>query len=267
MPELSTRAGRVSYEERGEGAPVVLLHAALHDRADFATIVGPLSRKYRTIALDWPGHGASELRPDVVADGPLFAQVLADVVGQLTLPPAVFIGNSVGGYAAAKLAVDHPEQVAGLVLVNSAGFTRHTPVTRAFCRLLGVPAVNRVLMPRLVPGYMKPVNAHDRAISDRVTARARTRGGARLDAGLWRSFTAPAYDLRGQAGSVTAPTLLVWGSRDTILPAKAGRQTHAALPQSRLTTFDTGHVVFASDPDRFLAVTEPFLAGATAKSR
>jgi pimeloyl-ACP methyl ester carboxylesterase len=256
----------VSYEERGTGAPIVMLHAALHDHADFDVIVSPLSQRYRTIALDWPGHGASDPIPGgLTGGGSLYADVLTDVVRELALPPAVFIGNSVGGYAAAKLAIDHPEQVAGLVLVNSGGFIRHTPLSRAFCRLLAVPTINQRLMPRLVPRYMKPVNDHDRAVTDRVAARARTTDGARLDASIWRSFTDVGYDLRSQAERITAPVLLIWGARDIILPAKAGRDSHAALPLSRLETLDTGHVVFASDADGFLAITEPFLVQATAR--
>ncbi|MET8995920.1 alpha/beta hydrolase [Amycolatopsis sp. NPDC004169] len=262
MPEVRTRFGRVVYEERGDGPPVVLLHAALHDHTDFAAISGELARRYRTIALDWPGHGASDPAPEEVS-APLFAEVLADFVAELALPPAVFLGNSVGGYAAARLALDHPERTSGLVLVNSGGFTRHTPATRAFCRLLGIPVINRRVMPKLVSAYMKPRSDFDRAVTARVAARARTREGARLDAGLWSSFATPAHDLRDRAALIAAPVLLVWGDRDIVLPAKAGLDTHAALPASHLITLPTGHAPFASDPKGFLAAVEPFLAHAS----
>lgn len=62
MAFVQSTAGRVSYQERGSGPPVVLLHATLHDLTDFDAITGPLAaRGYRTVAVDWPGHGQSAI--------------------------------------------------------------------------------------------------------------------------------------------------------------------------------------------------------------
>jgi pimeloyl-ACP methyl ester carboxylesterase len=261
MPYVATRAGRVFYEDRGAGRPVVMLHANLHDHRDFDAVAERLSSERRTIAIDWPSHGESDpVAPGQSLGGPLFAEALAEVLAEVAPEPAVLIGNSVGGYAAARLALDHPELVAGLVLVNSAGFIRPTPVTRLFCRVLGSPAVARRVLPRMVPRYMRPRNDADRAIAERVAARARTADGAQVAAAVWRSFNDPAYDLRSRAAAIRVPTLLVWGTRDVVLPAKAGRQTHAALPGADLETLPVGHVVFASDPEGFLALVEPFIA-------
>ena len=60
MTTIQTRAGRVAYRESGSGPTVLLLHATLHDRHDFDPIVETLARRYRTIAVDWPGHGDSD---------------------------------------------------------------------------------------------------------------------------------------------------------------------------------------------------------------
>jgi pimeloyl-ACP methyl ester carboxylesterase len=208
MPFVSTRAGRLFYEQRGSGAPVVMLHAALHDHRDFDLVAGQLAGRYRTIAVDWPGHGRSDpVGEGRGADAFLFAGVLADLVGRLGLGPAVLVGNSVGGFAAARLALDHPDWVAGLVLVNTAGFTRQTVASRASCRVLGSPRIARRLLPRLVAGYMKPRGDHDRAIAGRVQARAGTAEGARVAAGLWRSFAAPAFALRADGPRLAAPVL------------------------------------------------------------
>ena len=264
MPFAVTSAGRVFYEQRGSsGLPVVLLHATLHDHRDFDLVVGPLAERYRTIAVDWPGHGQSDPEGQAV-DAFLLAKVLAELVESLDLPPAVLIGNSVGGFAAARLAVDQPHRVAGLVLVNTAGFTVPTAESHLAIRLLGSPRVSRLLLPRLVPGYMKAQNSHDRAIAKSVQARARTVDGARVAASLWRSFGARGFDLRADGYRLGPPTLLVWGARDIILPLKAGRQTHAAIPGSQFHALDTGHVVFASDPDGFLDLAMPFIASACA---
>jgi pimeloyl-ACP methyl ester carboxylesterase len=254
----------VFYEQRGSGVPVVLLHATLHDHRDFDLVADRLAARYRTIAVDWPGHGRSDpVAAGRAADAFLFAEVLADLVDRLGLAPAVLVGNSVGGYAAARLALDQPDQVVGLVLVNTAGFTRQTAASRLAPRVLGIRQASRWIFPRLVQSYMRPQNDHDRAIAGRVRERARTTEGARVAAGLWRSFAAPAFDLRADGHRLAPPALLVWGAQDTILPLAAARQTHAAIPGSQLRTLDTGHVVFASDPGGFLEIAEPFIESAT----
>lgn len=259
MPTIQTRAGRVAYHEAGDGPTVLLLHATLHSRHDFDPIVDALARRYRTIAVDWPGHGDSDPIPAAVEpSAPLLADVLEDVVDGLGITRAVLIGNSVGGFAAARLAINHPDTVAGLVLVNNGGFLPMNPLLRLFCRVLGTPAVQRIAAPTHIRGYMKAKTANDRAIVARAIAAARTDEGVRVVTGLWRSFATPGHDLRGRAAELTAPTLIVWGKQD-IAPLRAGRATHEAIAGSRFEVFDTGHVAFSSDPDGFLAVAEPFL--------
>ena len=260
MTTIQTRTGRVTYRESGSGPTVLLLHATLHDRHDFDPIVETLARRYRTIAVDWPGHGDSDPVDATMEPGaPLFADVLEDVVDGLGLSRAVLIGNSVGGFAAARLAITRPESVAGLVLVNTGGFVPLNPMTRTFCRVMGTPAVFRRTAPLFVRGYMKARTDSDREISERAIATAKTAEGTRTGAALWRSFATPEHDLRSRAAGLTAPTLIVWGKKDIAIPLRAGLATHEAIRGSRLEILDTGHVVFSSDPDGFLAIGEPFL--------
>lgn len=260
MATVQTRAGGVAYIESGSGPTVLLLHASLHDCHDFDPIVGTLARRYHTIAVDWPGHGDSDpVDAAIEPSAPLFADVLEDVVDGLSLSRAVLIGNSVGGFAAARLAINRPESVAGLVLVNSGGFVPSNFITRSMCALLGRPAVFRRIAAPFVRGYMQARTDNDREIAARAIAAAKTAEGLRVATGLWRSFATPGHDLRDRAGALSAPTLLVWGKKDIVLPLHAGRATHASIPGSRLETLDTGHVAFSSDPGGFLAVAEPFL--------
>ncbi|WP_405487081.1 alpha/beta fold hydrolase [Nocardia sp. NBC_00511] len=254
---ISTRAGRVSYRDTGSGRPILLLHANLHDSHDFDTVIGPLAERHRVIAVDWPGHGGSDTPAEVTA--PLLADTLDDIVDGLDLEPAVLIGNSVGGFAAARLAITRPERVAGLILINTGGFAPLNPFTRTYFRIMGTPAVARRALPRLVNGYMKPKNADDRAIADRTAARARTPEGTAVGASLWRSFARPAAALGSRAAELTVPTLIVWGTQDIVSPLSYGRRVHQQLPHAEFHTLPTGHVVFASAPDEFLALALPFV--------
>jgi pimeloyl-ACP methyl ester carboxylesterase len=264
MATLTTRTGEVAYFQTGAGRPVVLLHATLHDRHDFDPIIEALARRRRVVAVDWPGHGESQSADGVT--GPLLADVLDDIVDALNLEDIVLIGNSVGGSAAARLAITRPELVTGLVLVNTGGFVPNTPLTAAFCRLMGTEAVTRRVMPRFVRAYMKAQTPSDESIVARAVARARTDDGVRTAASLWRSFATPEYDLRDRAHRITAPTLIIWGDRDPTLSPRIGRATQQAIPGSALHVLHTGHVVFSSDPTGFMRVVEPFLEGVDAQA-
>jgi pimeloyl-ACP methyl ester carboxylesterase len=260
MAFIQTRSGRVAYREIGSGPTVLLLHANLHDGRDFDPVMQTLARDYRTIAVDWPGHGDSDpVEPGVEPSAPLFADVLEDLVDGLGLSRVVVIGNSVGGFAAARLAINRPETVAGLILVNSGGFVPLNLLTRMFCRLMGTPAWFRATAPLFVRGYMKAKTESDAAIVARAIAKAKTVDGVRTGAALWRSFATPGHDLRSRAAELSVPTLITWGKKDIAIPLRAGHATHDAIADSRLEIFDTGHVVFSSDPDGFLAVVQPFL--------
>jgi pimeloyl-ACP methyl ester carboxylesterase len=145
------------------------------------------------------------------------------------------------------------------VLVDTGGFLG-SPITNAYCRFLGTPAVTRALLPRFVHSYIQAHGSDDRAVLDRVTARARTDEGVALAAALWRSFAAREANLRSDARQIAAPTLIVWGSKDTAIPLRFGRATQLAIPGSRFEVLDTGHLPFSSRPQEFLGVLEPFLA-------
>jgi pimeloyl-ACP methyl ester carboxylesterase len=118
------------------------------------------------------------------------------------------------------------------------------------------------VLPRSIRSYMKASSDNDNAVQERALKRANTPEGVMLTASLWRSFAAPEYDLRPHADRITAPCLVIWGSRDTAIPMRLGRSTAAAIPGARLEVLPTGHIPFSSDPAGFLAVAAPFLAAA-----
>lgn len=260
MQTLRTTAGELAYTDAGSGPAVVLLHANLHDHHDFDPIIPTLEAKYRVIAVDWPGHGAAAPNTSVTAVG--FADALTELTTALNLKQAVYLGNSVGAFAAARLALDHPDRVAGLILVNGGGLVPRSPLTRAFYRVYGSTLFARHLLPRSIRDYMQPMSPHDEAVIDRVTRTARTEVGRATYSSLWRSFAAPGYDLTPRASEITAPTLIVWGSLDPIARLRYGRQAHHRIPGSTFRTLPTGHLPFSSAPTDFLDIVLPFIEAA-----
>lgn len=262
MKTIKARTGVIAYEETGKGAPLVLLHANPGDHRDYDGITPVLARRYRTIAVDWPGYGESEApAPPSSATAMLMADVLEDIVNALRLGPAIFIGNSVGGYAAARLAIRHPGLVRALVLVDTGGFTELNLKTQIFCRFKGREFVTRLIAGVFAKWYLKRRNSLVEQILTRTDAGRSVPSRVAVDAGVWRSFLHPDHDLRERASRITAPTLLVWGRHDPVLPVRTDGQTAArSIPGARLSVLDTGHESFAEDPAAFLAVVEPFLA-------
>jgi pimeloyl-ACP methyl ester carboxylesterase len=261
MPTLHTSRGTVSYSDDGSGPPIVLLHAALHDRTDFAPVTSALGSGRRVVALDWPGHGDSPL-PDKPLRAVEFGDLLVEFADRLDLTNAVIVGNSVGGYAACRLALERPERVAAVVLINTGGFTPHGVSTRLFCAVMGRPGIVKVVFPAFVRAYMRAKGPTDKAVVDRVVARAKTDEGARTAAALWDSFTDPGHDLRARAGQINAPVLITWGAKDVTAPLRWGKAVQAAIPGSRFQTLPTGHVVFSSEPTAWLEVVLPFVEAA-----
>jgi len=268
MPFVSTRFGEVFYESQGEGVPVILLHATLHDHHDFDTVATQLAKKYHIIAVDWPWHGKSKgLATTEKLSAMAIADVLEDIVPALKLPPAFFIGNSVGGFAAARLAITHPEYVRGLVLVNNGGFLHLALLGRIICRIFGTPFLARFLMPLWIPQYMVSQTPEDKAIEQRTQERARTQSGAAVVAAIWRSFPDPGHDLRSQGSQIIAPTLITWGSKDIAFGSEAKYTVQKCIPGSQLKVLEAGHVVFSSKPDEFLAAVGPFFQSVLESSK
>lgn len=263
MALLDTTTGPIAYDARGDGNPVILLSSGAHDRHDFDDLRDLLPPRFRSIAADWPAHGESS-----PGEGPAtamrFADIAEETVERLAPEGAVVVGNSVGGFAAGRLAIRRPELVRGLVLVDSGGFLGRGPQIRAFCALMARPRFLRAIYPWFANRYMRPSSEADRRARDTGIATTRQDPGLQAVSELWGSFALPEHDLRAGAASITAPTLVAWGKRDPVIPLKVGRKVAATIPGAQLEVFDTGHSPQVSDPQGFAATLVPFADAAFA---
>lgn len=265
MPTVHLPTGTVHYLEHGNGVPLVLLHANPGDSRDFEAVIPALARQYRVIALDWPGYGQSDLprRPESVSVM-FYYKVLREFLAALSLPAAYFVGNSVGGNLAARLASESGERVRGLVLVAPGGFTPHNFLTRAFCRLQGS---RFSLPPRRFAGlYLRQRTSTTEAMLERAATQQSTPERVALSRALWRSFGRPENDLRQVAQRIRVPTLLMFGEQDpTISPRRDGKVAAQCIPEARTISLPCGHAPFAEVPELFLAQTQAFLASSHAR--
>lgn len=253
MPMLETPHGAIAYDETGSGEDtLVLLASGAHDRHDFDELRALLPSHLRTIALDWPGHGESPAGT-VPASAMHLADVAEHAVELLAPAGAIVLGNSVGGFSATRMAIRRPELVKGLVIVDGGGFAGRPPHVRAFCALMARPRFLRAIYPSFSGRYMRSRTDADRRARDCGVATTRADPGLRAVSELWRSFASPEHDLREGAPSITAPTLVIWGQHDPVIPLKVGRRAAASIPGARLVVFDSGHVPHTTEPQRFAA--------------
>ena len=260
MPSVSLSTGSVHYFEHGQGVPLVLLHANPGDSQDFEAVIPALSKNYRVLALDWPGYGQSALPQQPESVGVLFFyQCLREFLAAVALPPAFFIGNSLGGNAAARLASESPALVRGLVLVAPGGFTIPNFISRSFCKLQGS---RFSLSPyRFASLYLKLRTATTQAMLERASTTQAAAPQMTLNRAIWRNFATSDNDLRSVAQGIKAPMLLLFGKHDPVIPAnKDGKVAAAIIPRAKLVALSCGHASFAEVPELFLAEVQPFLA-------
>jgi pimeloyl-ACP methyl ester carboxylesterase len=260
MPFVYLSTGSLYYLEQGQGFPVVLLHANPGNSQDFEAIIPVLAQNYRVLAIDWPGYGLSTIPPHPeTASVWLYDQVLREFLTALALPSAYFIANSIGGNVAARLAIESPEQVRGLVLVAPGGFTSYNPFTRAFCWLQG----SRFSLPPLLFAkmYLRHRTPTVQAMLQRASTIQTQAERIALNRAMWRSFSKPESDLRQIAQAIKAPTLLIFGKYDPVISAdKDGRVAAQCILTAQQVVLPCGHVSFAEMPEAFLEVVRPFLS-------
>jgi pimeloyl-ACP methyl ester carboxylesterase len=262
----------VCYRDVGEGPVLLLLHGIAGSSRAWREVMPALADEYRLIAPDLLGHGESA-KP--VGDYSLgaYASGMRDFLGVLGVERATLVGQSFGGGVAMQLAYQHPEVCERLVLVDSGGLGREvSPLLRA----VTLPLAEYVL-PVVFPSFVK-----ERGDSvSRFLQRHGIRSGRAAEMWLaYRSLTESdnrkafvrtmrsVIDPGGQTVSAldrlylaaAVPTLVVWGSADTIIPVEHAHAAHEAIPGSRLEIIEgVGHFPHVEAPERFVEVLRDFI--------
>jgi pimeloyl-ACP methyl ester carboxylesterase len=265
MTSVNLSTGSVHYTEHGQGTPLVLLHANPGDSQDLHEAVIPaLAQQYRVLALDWPGYGQSTLPKEPESVGVLFYyHVLREFLTALSLPPAYFIGNSLGGNTAARLAIENPKLVRALVLVAPGGFTSPNFITRSFCAFQGS---RFSLSPyRFASLCLKRRTVTTQTMLVRASTTQATPALMKLNRAVWRNFATSDNDLRSIAQGIKAPTLLLFGKHDPVISANSdGMIASAIIPNAKFVVLPCGHASFAEVPELFLENVQPFLSAINA---
>lgn len=219
------------YEEQGAGEPLILLHGNGGDCSYFSGQMDAFARRFRTIALDTRGHGASPRgeKPFTISQ---FADDLADFMDEREIARAHLLGFSDGGNIALVYALEHPNRVHGLI-VNGAN---------------------------LFPSGMK---AHVRIpieVEHRIACLVSPFSAlAKHHAELLELMTDDPDLTPEELEGIQAPTLVIAGTRDMIKDSHT-RLIAQSIPNSELVILEGNHFVAAQNPDAFNAAVARFLA-------
>jgi pimeloyl-ACP methyl ester carboxylesterase len=239
----------VTYAERGDGAPVLLLHggAGAQSVLGFAGLLAS-EGSARVITPVHPGFDGTP-RPGGLHDMPGLARLYVALLDELDLTGVTVIGNSIGGWLAAEIAVAGSPRVGRVILVDAAGLqVPEHPAADFFSLTLDQVFDLSYRHPeRFRPDLSKLTDA-ERAVRAANGAALSTYGGAMSDP-----------DLAGRLSGISVPVLVVWGAADRMIPVEHGQAYAAAIPgaQFRVIT-EAGHLPQLETPGELLALVRDF---------
>ena len=230
---------KIAYETTGTGAPLLLVHGLSGSGRWWRNNLVALSEVYTCHVLELVGYGANRaFRPLRLPDAA--EAIAAFIATELPEGRAHVIGHSMGGQIASYLAAKHPERVDKLVLAAASGLVRSDLVRMA----LRLP----------IAGHYSPLDFLPTLAVDALRA-----GPLNL---FLSTLDVLGSDTTETLKQITAPTLLVFGDRDNLVPPASGKAMNALIHGSRLEMIEgAGHVLMWDHPKTFNKLVLAFLRG------
>jgi 4,5:9,10-diseco-3-hydroxy-5,9,17-trioxoandrosta-1(10),2-diene-4-oate hydrolase len=271
---------RVRYWVEGEGPAVLLVHGLACSAEFWQYNVAPLAAEaeYRVHALDLPGFGLSDkqLQNFSLEYAASFLRRFMDALG---IERAILAGNSMGGVLCAQLAMESPQRLDGLILVGSAGFGKEL---NPFLRLWSLTLVGDLLFrgyqmafPALKVWVFCDASSIQEDWLEGAAAMLRMPGVRENTLRVART----GLNLRGQReelfrglhsglGSVSVPTLIVWGDHDAAVPVSHAYAAQELIPHAELRIMEgCGHTPQVERPEEFNELVLEFLDSVSATER
>jgi pimeloyl-ACP methyl ester carboxylesterase len=250
---VTLKGDRIRYVDTGAGPAVVLIHGLAASIYSWRHTIMPLAHEgYRVIAFDNRGFGYSE-GPATGFSNAAYVDLLFELLDSLQVWEAVLVGHSMGGSIAAEAALARPDRVRGLVLVDAAGLGVRWPFMLRVARWPLVGALFNGFRGRGATAgilrmlYADPSRVTDQDV-DQYYAPLAQPGAGRALRGVLREFR---FDLlRGRIDSIAAPTLVMWGSADRLIPPSVGQVVVSELPRGAFVLVpDAGHALPEEAPE------------------
>jgi pimeloyl-ACP methyl ester carboxylesterase len=263
---------RLAVTDRGKGRPILLLHGFATSSFTWQAVEPELARRYRVIAVDLRGFGASDKPIDDHYSVFDQADAIQAFIEQENLKDLTIVGHSFGGGVTLALALKSAEQkssrIRNIVLIDSIAYKQPIPI---FFKLLKIPMLGEVGM-TLVPPAVQAEQGLRLAYYDRdkITKRAIAEYASNLYSSEAKhaltktveQIIPPNIDeISGRYSAIKLPALVMWCKDDKVVPAIFGRRLKADLPSAELIVFsDCGHMPQEEKPEDTARAIEGFLA-------
>ena len=251
---------------RGNGTPIMLIHGSFSSLHTWQDWENQLSKSYRTISMDLPGHGLTG--PSVANKYTMddYADLLFALADTLKLDSFYIAGNSMGGGVCWKMAIQQPSRIRGMILIDAVGAKRFSSDEKPFIfKMLENKAMAK-LFTRFTPRFffrmnMEQVFYDENKITPELTMRyyhLMRREGNR-EATIKR-LSQTGKDNGAEISGINCPTLILWGKQDRWIPVSTGEELHAMIKNSELVVFENaGHVPMEEIPELSLQPVLQFL--------
>jgi pimeloyl-ACP methyl ester carboxylesterase len=248
---------KIAWEERGDGAPLLLIQGLGYGRWSWAPVVPALAERYRVLWFDNRGIGDSD-KPE----GPYTARLMADdarqVLDEAGVGRAHVLGASLGGMIAQEVAAGSPERVDKLVLCcTTPGGAATVPMPEVTVRLFAEAATlgPEVALRRFVENALA-ADASAELIQELFDLRVANPP----DPAGWQSQAAAGLTFEGVDGAITAPTLIVTGTEDNVVDPHNSDVLAERIAGAEVQRIDrTGHLFFWEQPGAFVKIVSEFL--------
>ncbi len=263
-----TEVNYVDIGEQGRDRPMVFVHGLAGQWQNWLENIPRFAQSRRVVALDLPGFGMSEMPSEkITIEG--YGEVVGELCDQLDLNPAVLIGNSMGGFVAADLAVRRSDSVERLLLLSAAGVSQMDVAKRPI--LAGTKALGLfihesiaqhkwlVRRPALRHAALLIVARHPSRISADMAYEGLLKGAG--TAGFETALRACLeYDSRERLPQIGCPVLVVWGEKDAIIPVEDADTFVEMIEGARkIVMEDTGHIPMVERACTFNDTLQEFL--------
>ena len=267
----------VHYRDEGprdDPRPLLLLHGSAASLHTWEGWTAALRGERRVIRLDLPGFGLTGPFADGAASLARTLRVIEALLDTLGASQVVVAGNSLGGLYAWQLAVRSPARVTGIVLVDPAGYPSQATSVPVGFRVAALPGMRYVasqVLPRsVIESSVKNVYGDPSKVTpelvDRYYELTLREGNRRAFTQRPRTGSGSTANRGGgldtlQIATIRAPTLILWGDLDRLIPPSNAARFARDIPGSRVVRFPTlGHVPHEEDPAQTLAPVRAFLA-------
>ena len=275
--QFVTLSSGVRVHMRDEGCrdcpAVFLIHgssSSLHTWERWAQLLG---EQWRVVSIDMPGLGLTGATNDGDYSIPRAAGIIEEVRAYLEIEHFNLAGNSRGGAIALNYAVDHPERLTSLALLDAAGApwppADPDETTPLIYTLMANPQIAQMLksfLPRrLVEQALRNAFSNQNAVTQPMVDRyyELIRHPGNREAALERAQMAYSLDAFNQAGSLTMPVLIMWGADDKLVPIALAAEFAAAIPQAQSVIYPgVGHTPMEEIPEQSATDYQLFLAAA-----